>query len=66
MKTAIQELIEHLEIMDLEGTSVYKKAKLLLIDEKKQIMNAAYYGHTIKSEFYDSETYYYQTYNQNK
>jgi hypothetical protein len=66
MKTAIQELIEHLEIMDLEGTSVYKKAKLLLIDEKEQIMNAAYYGHTIKSEFYDSETYYYQTSNQNK
>lgn len=66
MKTAMQELIRHLEFMDLEGTSVYKKAKLLLIDEKEQIMNAAHYGHTIKNEFYDSETYYYQTYNENK
>jgi hypothetical protein len=66
MKTAVQELIEDLEIIGMQGTSIHKKAKLLLIDEKEQIMNAAYYGHTIKNEFYDAETYYYQTYNQNK
>ncbi len=76
MKTAMQELIEIINkelgentLSNDEGYTlkwVKYGAEQLLEKEKEQIMNAAHYGHTIKNEFYDSETYYYQTYNQNK
>ena len=64
----MQELIEFVkdERFAHSNYTIELKAIELLEKEKEQIMNAAYYGHTIKSEFYDSETYYYQTYNQNK
>lgn len=82
MKTAMQEALEIIEdrlktlsiVQRTESTmgaiAGYQYSKYILMEllekEKEQIMNAAHYGHTIKNEFYDSETYYYQTYNQNK
>jgi Mn-containing catalase len=61
MKTAMQELIEYLEVRDRKFTYTYKKANELLEKEKEQIM-AAKNDPTLKSPL----EYYNQTYNQNK
>ena len=71
MKTAMHELMDWFYNRpeydkSSEGYEIMTMCEILLNVEKEQIMNAAYYGHTIKNEFYDAETYYYQTYNQNK
>ena len=67
MKTAMQELVEHLEFMDLEGTSVYHKAKELLEKEKDQLYHSFYAGGGVTSiqDFFEEFTEYYnQIYNQ--
>ena len=65
MKTAMQELIEYLEINDRKFTYTYKKANELLEKEKEQIIDAFEQG--IEFSFPTNGSYYYnQTYNQNK
>ena len=67
MKTAMQELIEYLEVRDRKFTYTYKKATELLEKEKEQIIDA-YYG-KINGVFgyrEEGQEYYNQTYNQNE
>ena len=66
MKTAMQELIEYLEVNDRKFTYTYKKANELLEKEKEQIMAAVRYGQNNHTEnvFEEGEQYYNQTYNQ--
>ena len=67
MKTAMQELIEYLEVRDRKFTYTYKKAIELLEKEKEQIIEA--YDKGISDHQwndYNPEEYYNQTYNQYK
>ena len=70
MKTAMQELIEYLEVRDRKFTYTYKKAIELLEKEKEQIIDANRQGRCDDCPFMysneDAEEYYNQTYNQNK
>jgi hypothetical protein len=50
MKTAMQELIEHLEANDRKFTYTYKKAIELLEKEKEQIIDAVAKGRKQKVE----------------
>jgi hypothetical protein len=67
MKTAMQELIEYLEVRDRKFTYTYKKATDLLEKEKEQIADAFRNGSTSSMLGGGHWTQYYnQTYNQNK
>jgi hypothetical protein len=71
MKTAMQELIEHVESIWSNGgweETIKEKAKELLEKEKEQIIDAYYGGVKLLSGDIESAAkhYYYQTYNQNK
>jgi len=68
MKTAIQEMIEYLEniyyvkeILDWEDIK-----KNIIEKEKQQIINACWYGHDIKHEYFNPIHYFDKTYPQNK
>jgi hypothetical protein len=68
MKTAMQELIEYLEVRDRKFTYTYKKATELLEKEKEQIEIAFDLGRDeVTSVFIiDGEDYYNKKFNQNK
>jgi hypothetical protein len=64
MKTAMQELIDNLESIDI---NVPNGVKLIFIEkEKQQIINACWYGHDIKHEYFNPIHYIDKTYPQNK
>jgi hypothetical protein len=73
MKTAMQELVEHIQInatkFSLMNTyNILKEIEPYLEKEKKQIIDAYYGGVKLLSGDIESAAkhYYYQTYNQNK
>jgi hypothetical protein len=61
MKTAMQELMEYLD--DTIPKSIKEK---YLEKEKQQIINACWYGHDIKHEYFNPIHYIDKTYPQNK
>ena len=67
MKTAMQELIEFIELNiddnDFIKHQVLEEADKALEKEKEQIVNAYMDGNHIKDEFYNPKEYYNQTYN---
>lgn len=65
MKTAMQELIEYLEVNDRKFTYTYKKAIELLEKEKEQIIAAVRYGQNnhIENVYEEGELYYNEIYN---
>jgi hypothetical protein len=64
MKTAMQELIDNLESIDI---NVPNGVKLIFIEkEKQQIIDACWYGHDIKHEYFNPIHYIDKTYPQNK
>ena len=65
MKTAMQELIEYLEVRDRKFTYTYKKATELLEKEKEQIIEA-WIATDNQLQRLAAEQYYNETYNQNK
>jgi hypothetical protein len=74
MKTAMQELIEDITIEKKLGY-INENAANRILDyinnlyhekEKKQIIDACWYGHDIKHEYFNPIHYFEQTYNQNK
>jgi hypothetical protein len=71
MKTAIQELIEFIDDKftvsnSPQISSIYYKAQELLEEEKQQIIDACWYGHDIKHEYFNPIHYIDKTYPQNK
>jgi len=71
MKTAMQELIEHLEANDRKFTYTYKKAIELLEKEKEQIQKAFSDGQETPINHptlphYSRDEYYNDNYNQDK
>lgn len=68
MKTAMQELIDELKLIEAYPMSplVLKMATDLLEKEKEQIIKAMNYGLGNEKEIELGEYYYNQTYNQNK
>ena len=64
MKTAMQELIEKIELNDYWIPNHIKNE--LLEKEKEQIMQAFQVGIDEDNNFYVAEEYYNKTYNQNK
>ena len=65
MKTAMQELIDELKLIEAFPMNplVLRIATDLLEKEKEQIENAYMDGNHIKDEFYNPKEYYNQTYN---
>ena len=71
MKTAMQELIEHIQVnatkFSLMNTfNILKEIEPYLEKEKEQIIKAINYGLGNEKEIELGEYYYNQTYNQNK
>ncbi len=68
MKTAMQELIDELKLIEAYPMSplVLRMANDLLEKEKEQIINACWYGHDIKHEYFNPIHYIDKTYPQNK
>jgi hypothetical protein len=68
MKTAMQELIDELKLIEAYPMSplVLRMANDLLEKEKQQIINACWYGHDIKHEYFNPIHYIDKTYPQNK
>jgi hypothetical protein len=76
MKTPMQELIESLQSINeryqLKGDANWLMNEVLdlvensLEKEKKQIIDACWYGHDIKHEYFNPIHYFERTYNQNK
>jgi hypothetical protein len=67
MKTAIQEMIERLEKSGFFLISYdYDIFNEALEKEKQQIINACWYGHDIKHEYFNPIHYFDKTYPQNK
>jgi hypothetical protein len=71
MKTAMQELIEHLEANDRKFTYTYKKAIELLEKEKEDLMKAFSDGQETPINHptlphYSRDEYYNDNYNQDK
>jgi hypothetical protein len=68
MKTVLQELISELKrVEDYPMMSfVIKTANDLLEKEKQQIIDACWYGHDIKHEYFNPIHYIDKTYPQNK
>jgi hypothetical protein len=64
MKTAMQELIDYL--YENKYFDVLPVAKELLEKEKQQIIDACWYGHDIKHEYFNPIHYIDKTYPQNK
>jgi hypothetical protein len=77
MKTAMQEFLDYMKeyniILVKEGIEpnllikmLQHKAEKLLEEEKQQIINACWYGHDIKHEYFNPIHYIDKTYPQNK
>jgi hypothetical protein len=77
MKTAMQEFLDYMKeyniILVKEGIEpnllikmLQHKAEKLLEEEKQQIINACWYGHDIKHEYFNPKHYIDKTYPQNK
>jgi len=66
MKTAMEELIEYVNEVWGWYDDFEKISDKLLEKEKKQIIDACWYGHDIKHEYFNPIHYFEQTYNQNK
>jgi hypothetical protein len=69
MKTAMQELISELKSIESYDSIVHgiiKRAESKLDKEKQQIIDACWYGHDIKHEYFNPIHYIDKTYPQNK
>jgi hypothetical protein len=62
----MQELIEYVEEVWGWYDDFEKISDKLLEKEKKQIIDACWYGHDIKHEYFNPIHYFERTYNQNK
>ena len=65
MKTAMQELIEHLDI-EMKQRGIIPNWDMYLEKEKEQIRNAYNDGYFAAYKYKDWEEYYKQNYNQNQ
>jgi hypothetical protein len=66
MKTAMQELIELIVNNKTRLDIIEKNQQMWLEKEKQQIINACWYGHDIKHEYFNPIHYIDKTYPQNK
>jgi hypothetical protein len=71
MKTAMQELLKWAKNSDMSDTMISPQDLLnvinpLLEKEKQQIIDACWYGHDIKHEYFNPIHYIDKTYPQNK